>query len=124
MDSPRDVAESYWAAECRRDLPAVLDHYHEDAVVHPPSGEPLIGREQIATFYVHEMAEYPGLEVQIVHEVRNGAEASLEWEAVLVDHAGRRHPFRGANVVRVRDGKFEWARAYFDPAAIEQTDPG
>lgn len=122
MESAREVAESYWAAECRRDLDAVLDHYHVDAVVHPPSGAPLVGREQIATFYADEMAEYPGLEVRIVHEVSNGAEASLEWEAVLVDHAGRRHPFRGVNVVRVRDGRFEWARAYFDPATIEQTD--
>lgn len=124
MESPRGVAESYWAAESSRDLDAVLDHYHPDAVVYPPSGPPLVGREQIATFYVDEMEEYPGLEVKIVHEVCNGAEASLEWEAVLVDHAGRRHPFRGVNVVRVRDGKFEWARAYFDPAVIERTDPG
>ncbi len=124
METPREVAQSYWAAECRRDLDAVLDHYHADAVVHPPSGTPLVGREEIATFYVDEMQEYPGLEVQIVHEVRNGAEASLEWEAVLVDDAGRRHRFRGVNVVRVRDGKFEWARAYFDPAAVARTDPG
>ncbi len=124
MESPREVAESYWAAECRRDLEAVLDHYHEDAVVHPPSGKPLVGREQIATFYVDEMDEYPGLEVQIVHEVSNGAEASLEWEAVLIDHAGRRHRLRGVNVVRVREGRFEWARAYFDPAMVERGDPG
>ncbi len=124
MESPREVAESYWAAECRRDLEAVLDHYHEDAVVHPPSGTPLVGREQIATFYVDEMEEYPGLEVQIVHEVSNGAEASLEWEAVLIDHDGRRHRLRGVNVVRVREGRFEWARAYFDPAMVERRDPG
>ncbi|MGI8700182.1 MAG: nuclear transport factor 2 family protein [Nocardioidaceae bacterium] len=123
MDDPREVAESYWAAECRRDLDAVLDHYHPDAVVSPPYGTPLVGREQIATFYVDEMADYPGLEVQIVHEVRNGPEASLEWEAVLVDRAGGRHPFRGVNVVRVRDDKIEWARAYFDPTAITRTDP-
>lgn len=122
MGSPREVAESYWAAECQRDLDAVLDHYHPDAVVVPPSGPPFVGREQIAGFYRDEMNDYPGLEVRIVHEVRDGAEASLEWEAVLVDHAGGRHPFRGVNVVRVRDGKFEWARAYFDPAAIEQTE--
>lgn len=123
MESPREVAESYWAAECRRDLDAVLDHYQPDAVVRPPSGAPLVGREQIATFYRDEMRDYPGLEVEIVHEVRKGAEASLEWEAVLVDHSGRRHPFRGVNVVRVRDGKFESVRAYFDPAAVAEPEP-
>lgn len=122
MESPREVAESYWAAECRRDLDADLEHYQPDAVVYPPSGPPFRGREDIAKFYVDEMDEYPGLEVEIVHEVRDGPEAALEWEAVLVDHEGGRHPFRGVNVVCVRDGMFEWVRAYFDPAAIERSE--
>jgi len=118
MQTPREVAESYWAAECTRDLQAVLDHYHPDAVVYPPDGKPLRGHEQIATFYADELDDYPGLEVDIVHEVSNGDEASLEWEAVLIDKAGNRHPFRGVNVVRVRDGKLASVRAYFDPALI------
>lgn len=116
--TPREVAESYWAAECRRDLQAVLDHYHEDAVVYPPDGSELRGRARIATFYADELDEYPGLEVEIVHEVSNGPEACLEWEATLIDKAGGRHPFRGCNIVRVRDGKFETVRAYFDPGLI------
>lgn len=120
MQSPREVAESYWAAECRRDLEAVLDYYHEDAVVYPPTGEALRGREAIATFYADEIRDYPGLEVTIVHEVSTGDEAALEWEAVLVDHDGVRHPFRGVNIVRVRDGKFTEVHAYFDPTAVEQ----
>lgn len=118
MVSPREVAESYWRVECERDLDAVLSHYHPDAVVYPPSGPPFRGRDEIATFYVDEMRDYPGLEVDIVHEVRNADESALEWEAVLIDHDGERHSFRGVNVVKVRDGKFEWVRAYFDPAAI------
>lgn len=122
MLSPRAVAESYWAAECRRDLDAVLAHYHEDAVVQPPSGPALRGRAEIATFYVDEMRDYPGLEVEIVHEVCHGSEAALEWQAVLIDHAGRPHPFRGVNVVRVRDGMFESVRAYFDPGAVERAE--
>lgn len=121
MQTPREVAESYWAAECARDLQAVLDHYHTDAVVYPPDGQPLRGHDEISTFYADELDDYPGLEVTIVHEVSNGSEASLEWEAVLVDKAGRRHPFRGVNVVLVRDGKFDSVRAYFDPALIERT---
>jgi ketosteroid isomerase-like protein len=117
MKTPREVAESYWEAECERDLEATLDHYHDDAVVYPPSGPPFIGREEIARFYVDEMRDYPGLEVDIVHEIRHGDEAALEWEAVLTDHDGRRHPFRGVNIVKVRDDRFEWVRAYFDPQA-------
>lgn len=117
MMTPRQVAESYWAAECRRDLAAVLDHYHRDAVVHPPSGAVLRGHVEIATFYSDEIRDYLGLEVQIVHEVSNGDQASLEWEAVLTDHDGGRHSFRGVNIVQVRDGKFASVRAYFDPTA-------
>ncbi len=117
-NTPRAVAESYWKKECERDLDSVLEHYEADAVVYPPAGPPFVGREQIAGFYRDEMADYPGLEVEIVHEVRNGDEAALEWEAVLIDHAGTRHPFRGVNIVKVRNGRFEWVRAYFDPASI------
>ncbi len=117
--TPRAVAEAYWAAECTRDLAAVLAFYHDDAEVRPPTGPPLRGHTEIATFYAEEIRDYPGLEVTIVHEVADGPEAALEWEAVLTDHGGRRHAFRGVNVVRVRDGKFEWVRAYFDPTMVD-----
>lgn len=118
LDTPRAVAEAYWAAECTRDLDALLAYYHDDAVVRPPTGPALRGHAEIATFYADEIRDYPGLEVQIVHEVSDGDEASLEWEAVLTDHDGGRHPFRGVNVVRVRDGKFESVNAYFDSAPV------
>lgn len=78
----------------------------------------MTGHAEIAGFYVDEMRDYPGLEVTITNEVSRGPEASLEWEAVLTDHDGGRHPFRGVNVVRVRDGRFESVRAYFDPSQI------
>jgi len=80
------------------------------------------GREQIATFYVDEMRDYPGLEVDIVHEVTDGDEAALEWEAVLIDHSGVRHPFRGVNVVRTDGAVFTSVRAYFDPMAITASE--
>lgn len=118
VTSPREVAESYWRAECDRDLDRVLAHYHEDAVVHPPSGSPFEGRDSIANFYVDEMRDYPGLEVDIVHEIETGDQAALEWEAALVDHDGERHEFRGVNIVKVRDGKFVWVRAYYDPSTV------
>lgn len=123
MQTPREIAESYWSAECARDLDAVLKHYHPDAIVYPPSGPPFQGREHIAEFYIDEMRDYPGLEVEIVHEVSTGDEAALEWEAVLTDHDGVRHPFRGVNIVRTADGMFTSVRAYFDPGAVDQTGP-
>jgi hypothetical protein len=113
MDSPRAVAESYWAAECARDLEAIMAHFHPDATFQP-AGNLLTGHDEIRTFYVDSIARFPGLECRIVREVRNGNEASLEWEAVLIDHAGVRNPLVGVNVIEVADGKFRSVRAYFD----------
>jgi ketosteroid isomerase-like protein len=112
--SPREVAESYWRAEEARDVEAVLAHFHEDAVFHPVTG-PLEGHDEIRTFYDGMGDTFPGLEVTITREISSGHEAALEWEAVLTDHEGNRFPIRGVNIVRVREGKFEHVRAYFDP---------
>lgn len=115
--SPRQVAESYWAAECKRDTQAVLEHYHPDAVFRLPH-QVLSGHEEIATFYEESGAAYPGLHVEIVGEVSAGDEAALEWEATLVDQSGTPHELRGVNIVKVRDGKFTSVRAYFDPTIL------
>jgi ketosteroid isomerase-like protein len=115
--TPREVAESYWAAECRRDLDEILAHYHPDAEFRPAGGL-LRGHAEISTFYQDSIARFPGLECRIVHEVSNDNEASLEWEAVLIDRAGVRHPLVGVNVIRVVDGKFASVRAYFDQSTF------
>jgi len=115
--SPREVAESYWKVECERDLQQILAHYHADAVMQPP-GKVLRGHAEIRTFYEDSIRRFPILEVTIVHEVRQGNEAALEWEAAVTDHAGRRYPFKGVNVLQVEDGKFRWVHAYFDPSVL------
>jgi limonene-1,2-epoxide hydrolase len=115
--SPREVAESYWRAECRRDLAAIMAHYHPDAEFQP-AGNLLRGHAEIQTFYEDSIARFPGLECRILREVSNGNEASLEWDAVLIDRDGVRHPLVGVNVVRVSGGKFESVRAYFDQSTF------
>jgi ketosteroid isomerase-like protein len=96
--TPRQVAESYWRAEESRDVERVLAHFHPDATFHPVTG-PL---------------------VRIVHEISSGDEAALEWEADLINHEGTRFPICGSNFVKVRDGKFTYVRAYFDPTSFPQ----
>ncbi len=115
--TPREVAESYWKAECEHDVEKVLAHYHHDAVMQPP-GQVLRGHDEIRTFYESSFAQYSGLEVKIVHEVSADNEAALEWEAVLIDHQGVRHPLNGVNVIRVEEGKYRYVRAYFDPTVF------
>jgi len=119
MSTPREVGESYWRAEARRDVEGVLSHFHSDAVFHPVTGH-LVGHDQIRTFYEGMGDDFPGLEVTVVRDITSGDEAALEWAAVLIDPAGNRFPIYGVNLVRIRDGKFTHVRAYYDPTKFPQ----
>jgi ketosteroid isomerase-like protein len=124
VHTPREVSESYWAAECRRDIDGVMAHYHTDATHEGPNGLRR-GHAEIRKAYEDSARDYPGLEVRIVQEFGGGAEdcSALEFDAVLIDLEGRRFRVRGVNVVVVRDGKFVSARSYEDPPMPEQV-PG
>jgi len=117
VPTPRDIATSYWAAECARDIPAILSHYHSDAIFCPP-GQILVGHKEIETFYESSGADFPGLSVQILHEFTLGNEAALEWKAELVSTANKSYTILGVNIIKVRDGKFESVHAYFDPTVL------
>jgi ketosteroid isomerase-like protein len=119
MTTPREVGESYWRAEARRDIEGVLSHFHPDAVFHPVAG-PLVGHDQIRTFYEGMGDDFPGLEVTVVRDITSGDEAALEWAAVLIDRDGNRFPIYGVNLVKVKDGKFTHVRAFFDPTQFPQ----
>src|SRR3954447_6188105 len=67
MRTPREVSESYWAAECRRDLDAVMEHYGADAT-YEDAGGLRRGEAEIRRAYEESAAAYPGLEVRIVRE--------------------------------------------------------
>lgn len=117
IDTPRQVAESYWRAECAHDIPAILSHYHKDAVFVPP-GKRLVGHDEIKTFYEESFRRFKGLDVTIVHDLSSGERAAIEWKAVLTDALGKSYDLFGINVIKVRDGKFEEVRSYFDPALL------
>jgi steroid delta-isomerase len=119
MSTPREVGAVYWQAEAARDVEAVLACFHSDATFHPAAG-PLVGHDQIRTFYEGMGDEFPGLEVTIVRDITNGDEAALEWAATLIDRNGDRYPISGVNLVRIRGDKFEHVRAYYDPTQFPQ----
>lgn len=124
MHTPLEVSESYWAAECRRDIDAVMEHYHADAT-YEDSGGLHRGRAEIRRAYEGSAEAYPGLEVRIVREYKAAPERSaLEFDATLIDDAGRRFRVRGVNVVVVRDGKFVSVRSYEDPPSLEEPAKG
>jgi len=84
-----------------------------------PPGEKLVGHDQISTFYDASGEAFPGLKVDILHEVRNGDESCIEWYATLTDKAGNVFNIPGVNVIKIRDGKFESVHAYFDPTVLK-----
>lgn len=119
MRTPREVSESYWAAECRRDLDGVMAHYQPDGTYEGPDGHRR-GHAAIRKAYEDSARDYPGLEVRIVREFIGSADhGALEFDAVLIDPQGRRFRVRGVNVVELRDGKFASVRSYEDPPTPE-----
>jgi ketosteroid isomerase-like protein len=119
MRTPREVSESYWAAECRRDIDGVMAHYHTDGT-YQDAGGLRRGTAAIRTAYEDSARDYPGLEVTIVREFVATPDCSaLEYDAVLIDQAGRRFRVVGVNVVVVRDGEFVSVRSYEDPPTLE-----
>ena len=121
MRTPREVSESYWAAECRRDVDAVMDHYAADATYEDAAGLRR-GDVEIRRAYEESAAAYPGLEVRIVREFilpDDPDTSGLEFDAILIDAAGRRFRIRGVNVVSVRDGRFVSVRSFEDPPTLE-----
>ncbi len=119
MRTPREVSESYWAAECRRDIDEVMEHYHPEATYEDGGGRRR-GHAEIRAAYEESARAYPGLEVRIVHEYYGTLDRSaFEFDAVLIDVEGRRFRVRGVNVVAVRDDKFVSIRSYEDAPALE-----
>lgn len=112
--SPREVAEEYWRAEASRNVESVLAMYRRDAEFYPVTGV-LKGHDEIRTFYDGMGDTFPGLEVETVHEIFNGDEASLEWKAVLIAQDGTQFPIRGANIIEVSGDLILRMRSYFDP---------
>jgi ketosteroid isomerase-like protein len=112
----RSLAESYWAAEERRDVDAVMEHYHPDASYQDAGGRRQ-GARDIRDFYAGSVADYPSLRVDILREFAAAEGAALEFHAVLTDPAGRDWVIRGVNVFQVADGRFTSVRSYEDPPA-------
>lgn len=119
MSSAYNVSDAYWAAECRRDIDAVMGYYHPDAS-YEDSGGLRRGHAEIRRAYEESAAAYPGLEVRIVREYVAAPDRSgLEFDATLIDAEGRRFRVRGINAVVVRDGKFVSVRSFEDPPSPE-----
>lgn len=117
MTAQRDVAESYWRAECERDIEGILSHYAVDGHFVAP-GWDLHGHDEIRQYYEDSARRFPGLEVTVVSDFADGDVGAVEWDAVLIDVLGVRHRITGVNLITLRGGQFAEVRAYFDTSHL------
>jgi uncharacterized protein (TIGR02246 family) len=111
--SARQVTESYFDAENRRDLDAILGQFAEDVRFVTPEGQVLTGRDGIRPFYAANIAALPILHVKLVADLAQGDRAALEWRAEGDAPDGRPVRMHGTNFVSVRNGQFADFRAYW-----------
>lgn len=117
MKSPSrlDIALSYWAAEARGDLPAVLDHFTPDARFKAPGFE-LKGRDEIANFYRKIMGAYEEMRIEALRTTEQGDTLVVEFGFHYTRPTGIQGYAEGCNVFTISDGQIARLRAYFNPA--------
>lgn len=109
------VALSYWAAEARGDLPAVLGHFSADARFVAP-GFTLSGQAEIAQFYQKIMGAYRAMRIEALRVTGQGDDVAVEFGFHFTRHSGETGYAEGCNVFTVRAGRICRLRAYFNPA--------
>jgi len=115
MSLARDLQASAWDAECRRDVDAVLAHFHPDATFHPAGAPAQQGHAAIRDMTEDFYRSYPELEIDIVDEWGHGdSSAVFEFRAHLRDNEGNRSTLDGVCLVEIGDGTFTSVRYYED----------
>lgn len=120
MTTVRELQESAWDAECRKDLDALLAHFHPDATFHPAGGPAQQGHAAIRAMTEDFYSSYPSLEIEILAEWPHGElSATFEFRARLQDNEGNRSTLEGVCLVEIDDGLFTSVRYYEDaPVAV------
>ena len=110
-----EIVRSYWAAEGRKDLPAVLAHFATDAEFVSPTMT-LNGRDTIRKFYESMIDGFREIAVTPTHTVEEGDAIAVEYNCRLIRLSGEERVARGFNYFEIRDGVIRRLRCYFNPA--------
>ena len=109
------IALSYWDAESRGDLPAVLEHFHSDATFTAP-GCQFRGRGEIAAFYRKIMGTYKAMRIEARRTIESGSDIVVEFGFHYTRQDGSQGYAEGCNVFTIAGGQFTRFRAYFNPS--------
>jgi uncharacterized protein (TIGR02246 family) len=108
-----ELQASAWAAECRHDLDALLDHFAPEATFHQSNGDQYRGHAAIRAMTEDFLRAYPEVEVEILRELGDGeTSAAIEFRATITDVEGQVSVLQGVQLVEVRDGRFTSVRGY------------
>lgn len=103
--TPKQVVETWVERFNAGDAAALGELYHEDAVNHQVTQEPVEGRKAIQAMFEREFANAEMVcLIEAVHEA--GDVAALEWRDPL--------GLRGCGFFTVRDGRIKFQRGYWD----------
>jgi len=103
--NPRQVVEVFVRRFNNGDAVAIAELYHEDAVNHQITQQPVKGRAAIREMFEQEFAATNMVCIpEIIHEA--GDVAILEWRDPL--------GLRGCDFFTVRDGRIAFQRGYWD----------
>lgn len=103
--TPRQVVEEFVKRFNARDAAALAELYHEDAVNHQVTQQPVEGRPAIREMFEQEFAVAHMVCIpEIIHEA--GDVAILEWRDPL--------GLRGCGFFTIRDGRIAFQRGYWD----------
>lgn len=103
--TPRQVVEAWVDRFNAGDAAALADLYHEDAVNHQVTQQPVRGRAAIRAMFERELAAAEMVCIaEAIHEA--GEVAALEWRDPL--------GLRGCGFFTVRDGRIAFQRGYWD----------
>lgn len=118
--SPETIVRDFLGAWPRRDLEELMRFFAADAVYHNVPVAPCVGAAAIRETFAGFLATMPGIVLDVVELVANGALVMAERVDRFVMPNGHRFDLPVTGVFEVRDGKIAAFRDYFDLATFER----
>ncbi|MGD8747583.1 MAG: nuclear transport factor 2 family protein [Balneolaceae bacterium] len=103
--NPKEVVKQFVKHFNNADAGALANLYHEDAINHQVTDEPVVGKEAIRANFEKEFAT-ADMECIVENLFEDGEWAMLEWKDPL--------GLRGCGFFHVVDGKIKFQRGYWD----------
>jgi limonene-1,2-epoxide hydrolase len=102
---PRQLVENWVAAFNRGDADEIAEFYHDDAINHQVTQQPVHGKASIREMFATEFAA-ADMRCIVENKFEDGDWAILEWK----DPIG----LRGCGFFNIEDGKIVFQRGYWD----------